>query len=305
MGGGKGGGGGSGTTYQTSQIQIPPEVLARYNAVNARAEQVAEQPFQQYTGQFVAPINIHQQTAMDALYNNLHTFQPYYVGAQDALNQGVAAATPFYSQANNTLNQGLAAGTNLTNAGLGAILSGQQQAGGFNQAAGGGFEAALRTGMGYNNAATSAFGSALGAAAPYNAMASSGFGSAYNSAQPFNSTAAGLAYAGTGAVNPGALNIQGYMSPYNDAVVQSSLNLLDRQQRQEQLALRDNMITSGAFGGDRAGVAAANLGLSQDLAYGNLAATLHNQNYSQALGAAQQQQGVNLGAAQALSLIHI
>jgi molybdenum-dependent DNA-binding transcriptional regulator ModE len=40
-----GGGGKGGTTTQT--VQIPPEVMARYNAVNARAEDVAKQPFQQ------------------------------------------------------------------------------------------------------------------------------------------------------------------------------------------------------------------------------------------------------------------
>ena len=33
------GGGGKGGTTTTQTMQIPPEVLARYNAVNARAEQ--------------------------------------------------------------------------------------------------------------------------------------------------------------------------------------------------------------------------------------------------------------------------
>ena len=41
FGGGKGGGGG--TTYQQQTTTIPPEVLARYNAVNARAEQRSEE----------------------------------------------------------------------------------------------------------------------------------------------------------------------------------------------------------------------------------------------------------------------
>ena len=48
------------TTTSTSQVQIPPEVLARYNAVNARAEDVAQKPFQIYStdpAAFVAQLN--------------------------------------------------------------------------------------------------------------------------------------------------------------------------------------------------------------------------------------------------------
>ena len=287
-GGGKGGGGGGGTSYQTSQIQIPPEVLARYNAVNARAEEVAQTPFQPYTGQFVAPVNYYQQTGIDQLYNSTHNFQPFFDYSSDALQAGMAAATPYWNQAASTLGSGLAAGTQLTGSGINAMSNAVGAASPYNDAA--------RSGLGI---ASSGFGSALGSAQPFNSMASSGFNSALGAAQPFNTSAANLAMAGTGQVNPNDLNIQGFMSPYNDAVVQRSLGLLNRQQKQEQLGLRDQMIMGGAFGGDRAGVAAANLGLSQDLAYGKLAADLNNQNYAQALGAAQQQQGVYLGAGQA------
>ena len=37
------------TSKSTQTVSIPPEVLARYNAVNARAEQVAGTPFQPYS----------------------------------------------------------------------------------------------------------------------------------------------------------------------------------------------------------------------------------------------------------------
>jgi hypothetical protein len=42
------------STTSTQTVKIPPEVMARYNAVNERAEEVAKQPFQKYTGQFTA-----------------------------------------------------------------------------------------------------------------------------------------------------------------------------------------------------------------------------------------------------------
>ena len=40
------GGGGKGGTTTTQKMEIPPEVMARYNAVNARAETVAQTPYQ-------------------------------------------------------------------------------------------------------------------------------------------------------------------------------------------------------------------------------------------------------------------
>ena len=52
------------TNTTTSQVQIPKEVLARYNAVNANAEQTAATPFQSYSSDpsaFVAQLNGTQQ----------------------------------------------------------------------------------------------------------------------------------------------------------------------------------------------------------------------------------------------------
>jgi muramidase (phage lysozyme) len=91
-----GGGGKGGTTTQS--VSIPPEVLARYNAVNARAENVAQQPFQQYGGQFVAGLNPTQQAGQAATSAASQAAQPYFgaatgltlSGAQDvgALTKG-------------------------------------------------------------------------------------------------------------------------------------------------------------------------------------------------------------------------
>ena len=71
-----GGGGKSQTSTQT--VSIPPEVLARYNAVNARAEDAAKQPFQQYGGEFVAPLNPTQQAGIQATSDYSQSAQPYY-----------------------------------------------------------------------------------------------------------------------------------------------------------------------------------------------------------------------------------
>ena len=260
---GGGGGKGGGTSYQSSSVQIPAEVLARYNAVNQRAEQVAQQPFQEYGGQFVAPVTQTQQGGINTITNAAGTDTGAFNQGYAALNQGLGASQPLYNTAAGQIAGATGTGADLTNQGLATA------------------------------------GNAAQTANPYNTAAGSTVDSAYGATNPINQAALGLAAAGTQAVNAGQLDVNKYMSPYNDAVVQSTLAQLSRQQKQDQNSLRDQMIMSGSFGGDRSGVAAANLANQQGLAYGQLAAGLYNQNYSQALGAAQQQQGVNLSADQA------
>jgi len=51
----------------TSQVTIPPEVLARYNAVNARAENVAATPFKKFgttASDFVAQLNEQEKSGI-------------------------------------------------------------------------------------------------------------------------------------------------------------------------------------------------------------------------------------------------
>jgi spore germination cell wall hydrolase CwlJ-like protein len=90
-----------GTSTTTQSVSIPPEVLARYNAVNARAENVANTPFQPYTGQFVAGLTPTQQAGIAGTSAAANAAQPYYgaatgltlSGAQDVgpLTQGQIA----------------------------------------------------------------------------------------------------------------------------------------------------------------------------------------------------------------------
>ena len=73
-------GGGGKSSTSTSSVTIPPEVLARYNSVNATAEQVAQTPFQQYStdpNAFVAPINSTQQAGINQIAIRL--MQPSHI----------------------------------------------------------------------------------------------------------------------------------------------------------------------------------------------------------------------------------
>jgi hypothetical protein len=89
---GGGGGKGGGTTVQSTQI--PPEVLARYNAVNARAEQVAQQPFMPYGGEFVAPLTQQQQTGIQNVMNTQGMTEPYYNAATGMTLAGSTGVMP-------------------------------------------------------------------------------------------------------------------------------------------------------------------------------------------------------------------
>ena len=87
-----GGGGKGGTTTQS--VSIPPEVLARYNAVNARAEDTAKQPFQPYGGQFVAGLTPTQQAGQAATSAYSQAAQPYFGAATDLTLSGARDVGP-------------------------------------------------------------------------------------------------------------------------------------------------------------------------------------------------------------------
>ena len=81
-------GGKTGTT--TSSVSIPPEVLARYNSVNAQAQTAAGTPFQQYStdpNAFVAPLNAQQQQGVGNINQQAMAAQPGYQGAMAGTDQ--------------------------------------------------------------------------------------------------------------------------------------------------------------------------------------------------------------------------
>lgn len=218
MCGGKGGQ--TGTSNQATQTTIPPEVLARYNQVYARGEQAANQPFQSYTGQFVAPVTDTQRAGVEQ------------IGAAGGVYQ------PFLGQAVGTLTPNL-------------------------------------------QGAASSFNNASGAASPYNMGAAGLIGGSVGASSPLTDQQIGQ-----------------YMNPYTQNVVNATTGWLNQQNQQQQNALSSDAIMSGAFGGDRSGIAKGVLSGQQNLANASTIAGLYNQNYAQGLAAAQQQQGQRVGALQ-------
>jgi hypothetical protein len=122
---------------------------------------------------------------------------------------------------------------------------------------------------------------------------------AAGSYQPYIDAATGATVAGMDEANAGELDISKYMSPYIQNVADTTGAMLSQENERAQSGNLGTAISSGAFGGDRAGIAAANLSQQQNLAYGKTMADIYNQGYTQAVGTAQQQQGVNLSADQA------
>lgn len=346
--------GGKGTTVQ--QTTIPPEVLARYNAVNAYAEQVAKQPFQRYGGEFVAPINEQQMMGINAINQSANMAQPYFNQATSALNSAYGQATPLYGQSLNTIGNAVNQGQNYYNQSLASMQGGLGQAqnyyanalsqigqGGqqansmYNQSLVGIGNALNQAQSMYGDSLSSMYGGALRAnnlydlslgnissglniGSKYGTDATQFFNQAGSSAQPYMSQSGNYVTAGLGAASPlmsqaqqylqggtqavnaeefGAGQVQKYMSPYMSQVINAQTKLAEQQNAIQRSALNSQAIGSGAFGGDRAGIAQANLAGQQSLSQQATMGNLLQQGYGQALGAFQQQQGVNLMAQQA------
>jgi len=163
----------------TQNVSIPQEVLDRYDAVNARAEITAQNPFQKFgtnASDFVAQINQQQTAGINSVNEAAGSYKPY-----------------------------MAAGAGATMAGMG----------------------------------------------------------------------------------PASEGIDRYMSPYIRNVADTTGALMRQQQEQAQSGALGTAISSGAFGGDRAGIAAANLQQQNELGYGKTMADIYNTGYTQALGASQ------------------
>ena len=93
--------GGGKTQTATQQVQIPPEVMARYNAVNTRAETAAAQPFQAYSqdpSAFVAPLTQTQQSAIQNINQAAGMTQPYFQTAAGLTLGGAQGVGPLTQQ---------------------------------------------------------------------------------------------------------------------------------------------------------------------------------------------------------------
>ena len=240
-------GGKTGTT--TQQTSIPSEVLARYNSVNAQAQQAATQPFQQYStdpNAFVAPLNEQQQAGISNINQYANAAQPGYQAGYGATNAAMQAiqgvqnvAQPYFQGA-----QTMAAG----------VLPQYQQAAGL------------------ANAAMDPLQQATYAAQP-----------SYQTAQAKTMGAAnqlGDISQGYNAQNY-QQGVQGYMNPYLQNAMGSTAAMLQNQNQQQQQQLQGNAISQGAFGGDRGNIAQAALMGQQNLAMGQTLGQMANQGYQQ------------------------
>jgi len=127
----------------------------------------------------------------------------------------------------------------------------------------------------------------VGAYAPYLADATTAVG------------AAGTAQAGLGALS-GPTAYQPFMSPYQQDVIDTSLQAFDKQAAQQQQALRDQALgVPGAFGGGREGVQQAEYQTGSDANRALLEYQMRQQNFQQAQQGAQrafgQQQAIGQG----------
>ena len=311
------------SSQSTQQIQIPPEVLARYNAVNARAESTASTPFQQYSSDpnaFVAPLTETQQAGIANTNYYAGTAQPYYYAATGQLMGAQNAAYPYYGQATQQVGQAQDVGNIYADRATQALYSGQEAANSLQKGAYNAYQQGYYGAQPFNAAAAAQYYGGLAGAQPLQAAAVGNLGeaqnvgsrttnaalgtinNAYGSAQPFQNLATQYMGAGAQAVNPGALGaeqINQYMSPYLSNVLQGTAALQNQMNQQAMAGQTGNAIRSGAFGGDRSGISAANLAQQQQLASSKTFSDILNQGYNQALGTAQQQQQLGLGAQQA------
>jgi hypothetical protein len=296
------GGGGKGGSSTTSTVQIPPEVLARYNAVNTRSEKVAEQPYQPYStdpNAFVAPLTSTQQAGIQNTNAMAGAAQPYYQAATSTLNQAYQNAQPAMGAAYQNIGQAQDVGNQYANAAAQQFGQAQGQAQPYYQNATAGLNAGLGMGNAMNAMGAASVAGAQGQAQPYYQNATQGTQAALRGAQPYQAGATAAALAGGQAVNAAGLDVNQYMNPYTQNVVNATQAALGQQFGQQRSDTQAQAIRSGAFGGQRAGLQQAQLAGQQALAESQAISPLYAQNYNQALAAAQQQQGVNLGAAQA------
>jgi len=254
------------SSNSNQQVQIPPAVLAQYQAVNAMATQTANTPFQKYGGEFVAPVQPNQQVGINSTMQNAQQAQPYFQQATSGLGATQSAADAANAGASQTLNN------------------------------------AQANTAGYNQGAATTLASGVANTAGYNQGAVQQLSQAQGNTTGANQAATGLAAASAQQVNAsplGAQQIDQYLSPYLNTVLGSESALLNQNNQEQQAGQLGTAISSGAFGGDRTGLAAANLEQQQNLSNANIYSGILNTGYNNALSTAQQQQGVGLAAGQA------
>jgi hypothetical protein len=228
------------------------------------------------------------QSALNSAYN------PAYAGYA----QGLAGTGAAYDTSSQAYGSGLAG----TQAALSPANSAYTSGINGTNAAGNTINQANTAGNYYNSLAYNPIANATGQSSQLNNAAVGLTGQGLGQASGYNNMAGSLIGAGAQAVNPSQLNqsaINQYMNPYMNDVVSSQMALMNQQNQQQQNQLTGNAVASGAFGGDRAGVAQANLAQQQGLANNSVLSGLLSSGYNTALNTAEGQQAIGLSAGQA------
>jgi hypothetical protein len=116
-----------------------------------------------------------------------------------------------------------------------------------------------------------------------------------NAAQSWFPTATNMAYQAAQPISQA--DIQGYLSPYTQNVVDATQRQFANMNAQQQQQVTGNAAAQGALGGNRTGVAQAALAGQQATAQDPVVANLYNQGYSQALNTALAEQQAKLQGA--------
>src|ERR1035437_4102809 len=117
-------------------------------------------------------------------------------------------------------------------------------------------------------------------------------------AQPAIQTAEGMAKQAASPITQA--QIQGYMSPYTQDVVNATQAQFNNQNQQQQQGVLGNAISQGALGGNRTAIAQSELANQQQLAQAPVIANLENQGYQTGLSTAQSQQQAQAAGAYSL-----
>lgn len=314
-------GGKSSTTSQT--VEIPPEVREQYKQVIARANQITQRPFQTYSSDptaFVAPLTATQQAGIANINAIQGMAQPSVEQGQGMITRGIEAGVPLQYQSLGTAAEGRGAGSRLfgeslgtaeEGRGLGSRLYGESlgtAATGTGQAESiyrrvlPEIQRAAEVGEAASVRAQPFIEGGLGAASPYMSRAGDYTTAGLGAGAGMGLLSADYLSRGTQNVSPTEFSgeqIDRYMSPYMKNVVAAQQALQAEEAAQQRSALRGQQIAAGAFGGDRGGIAQANLARQQSLANQATLSNLLQGGYGQALGAFQQQQGTRLAAEQA------
>ena len=96
-------------------------------------------------------------------------------------------------------------------------------------------------------------------------------------------------------------NVRGFMSPYQESVVDATMRRLAQTRAERDAETRARLASSRAFGNERRGVYEAQLAAEQDLNTQQTLANLYQQGYGQAAGLASQLPTQQLAGASALA----